>query len=247
MERTYTFWYKKASVKKHNKYIFVICCDKDGYVLRNMLPPVPEFWEQISDATFYYSEVITNAQGMRMGLGDKIKKFKKVIDQEQFMKSCGNSKLVRWKVSKNLYLYQTLDDALYREEIFFEGIIWWFGNIEFLHDLKSVIDEVRVCQCDVSFKELFPDEILDIFNLIDWLPKHHFDLYQTHETQLSQNNRKLVEMKRKKVKAKVKEEILDNGMRIIKKEPNAKDIKLPDIPVYQFKFYKYAPNMQENN
>lgn len=239
MERTHTFWYKKASVKKHNKYIYVICCDKDGFVLRNSFPEVPEFWEQISDATFYYSEVITDAQGMRMGLGELIKKFKKVIDPESLFVKVKNTNFPRFKATKNLYYYQALGDALYREEIFFDGLIWWFGNMEFLHDLKSVIDEVRICRCDVSFKELYPDEVLDLFNLDEWLAKHHFDLIQEHETNKSKENRKLIALKASKVKRKVKEEILDNGMRIIHQEPKVKNLKLPDIPTYKFCFYQY--------
>ena len=239
MERTHTFWYKKASVKKHNKYIYAICCDKDGFVLRNKFPEVPEFWEQISDATLYYSEVLTNAQGMRMGLGELIKKFKKVIDPESLFVKVKNTNFPRFKAAKNLYYYQALGDALYREEIFFDGLIWWFGNMEFLHDLKSVVDEVRVCRCDVSFKELYPDEVLDLFNLDEWLAKHNFDLTQEHETDKSKENRKLITLKASKTKVKVKEEILGNGMRIIHQEPKVKNLKLPDIPTYKFCFYQY--------
>ena len=213
-------------------------------VLRNSIPDVPEFWENVNDATFYYSDVIMTKHSIDMGLGNVIHKFKKVIDADKLFKSFPKNNFERCRDTKiNHYLFQNLEDTLYREELFFNGMVWMFGNIEFLHDVKSIIDEIRVCHCNVDFTELYPDQELDVFNLNNWLEKYQFVVSDTITTETVKNNRELVSKlapKQKNLmnKSGQKTEIWDNGMRIIKQEEKPKNINLPDIYDYTFKFYK---------
>lgn len=213
-------------------------------VLRNSIPDVPEFWETVNDATFYYSDVIMTKHSIDMGIGNVISKFKKVIDADKLFKTFPKNNFERGRDTKiNQYLFQNLEDTLYREEVFFNGMIWMFGNIEFLHDVKSVIDEIRVCHCNVDFTELYPDQELDVFNLNNWLEKYQFAAVDTITTETVQKNRELVAKLASKEKKPInksgqKSEIWDNGMRVIKKEEKPKEIKVPLIYDYTFKFYK---------
>ena len=244
MRRINRFWFKNTNQLKHNSYVFVLCCDKNGMVLRNSIPDVPEFWENVNDATFYYSDVIMTKHSIDMGLGNVIHKFKKVIDADKLFKSFPKNNFERCRDTKiNHYLFQNLEDTLYREELFFNGMGWMFGNIEFLQDVKSIIDEIRVCHCNVDFTELYPDQELDVFNLNNWLEKYQFVVSDTITTETVKNNRELVRklvQKQKNLmnKSGQKTEIWDNGMRIIKQEEKPKNINLPDIYDYTFKFYK---------
>ena len=118
-----------------------------------------------------------------------------------------------------------------------------FGNIEFLHDVKSVIDEIRVCHCNADFAELYLDQELDVFNINNWLEKCQFAVSDTITTETVRKNRELATKlvaKNKKVvnKTPQNEEVWDNGMRVIKQEEKPKNVKLPDIYDYTFKFYK---------
>ena len=179
-----------------------------------------------------------------MGIGNVISKFKKVIDADKLFKTFPKNNFERGRDTKiNQYLFQNLEDTLYREEVFFNGMIWMFGNIEFLHDVKSVIDEIRVCHCNVDFTELYPDQELDVFNLNNWLEKYQFAAVDTITTETVQKNRELVAKLASKEKKPInksgqKSEIWDNGMRVIKKEEKPKEIKVPLIYDYTFKFYK---------
>lgn len=244
MRRINRFWFKRTNQLKHNSYVFVLCCDKNGMVLRNSIPDVPEFWETVNDATFYYSDVIMTKHSIDMGIGNVISKFKKVIDADKLFKSFPKNNFERGRDTKiNQYLFQNLEDTLYREELFFNGMVWMFGNVEFLHDVKSVIDEIRVCHCNVDFTELYPDQELDVFNLNSWLEKYQFAVSDTIITETVRKNRelaaKLISKQKKSInKSEQKSEVWDNGMRVIKQEEKPKNVKLPDIYDYTFKFYK---------
>ena len=213
-------------------------------VLRNSIPDVPEFWEMVNDATFYYSDVIMTKHSIDMGLGNVINKFKKVIDADKLFKSFPKNNFERGRDTKiNQYLFQNLEDALYREELFFNGLVWMFGNIEFLHDVKSIIDEIRVCHCNVDFTQLYPFQELDVFNLNNWLEKYHFAAADTIVTETVKKNRELAAKLTSKQKKTInnseqKSEVWDNGMRLIKQEEAPKNVKLPVIYDYTFKFYK---------
>ena len=238
MKRIVRFWHKNAWKDKHNHYVFVLACDKNGNTLRNTFPSIPEFWETVNDTTFYYSDIFCNKAAIDMGLDTKISKFKKVVDEDSLRTVFKNdSKFERGRApKKGKYYFQNMFDFLYHEEIFFNGIVWCFGNLEFLQDLKGVIDEIRICRCNVDFAELYPSEMLDIWPVDKWLNKHGFVRSDNHRPQ--QSEKWLSTIKSSKP---ISEDIVwDNGF-VVKKQaqPKSKILKdIPDLYDYMFEIWK---------
>lgn len=241
VKRTTRFWFKNTFERKHNRYVFVTLCDKDGIMLQNKLPEVPEFFEIIGDQIWQYSDCISHENWLDSGLFKiTTKKFLKIIAPNMLQKLFGKTNVERARVpGKNLYMFQNMHDLLYREETFFnEGVVWVFGNPDMLEDFKSVIDEIRVCKCNCSFEEMYEGEQFGAKYLGQILNELDFGLKHSVVTDAVKRNLDLLK-RNKQPKQQPKVEILDNGMKIIKESEVEKPKKLDLTGIYDYEIQTY--------
>lgn len=236
-------WFKNTFERKHNRYIFVTICDKNGNCLRNIMPNIPEFNEIIADQIWQHSDVVSHENWLQSGI-TKIttKKFIKMVAPNMLQSVFGEAnesgrlakKVERSRVpGKNLYMFQNIEDLLYREETFFKGgVVWVFGNLDFLSDLRTVIDEIRICSCNVDFSQMF-DEQIDFISIYDLLKKFNFNKVTEMVTKEVKKNLELIANNRRPKAELIETRVLDNGMKYI----DTSKTKISNIPtgLYDYK------------
>lgn len=247
MERIHTINYKETSTRKINQYTWTGIVDKDGYMLSDTNLDIPCYWNWFSELPYDTSQYLIDSQERYKGVNTTLKSnFFKYVDPEvgiEYMNATGRE---HGKLSKanpetaNLYVYITMEDAMYTNELFSNGILWMFTSLDNLNNYMPYIDSIRVMRLNHSFKELYPDANIELLKFDDIVGKH-FELSSKTRPELSQ---KYIELSKKKfVTEKVKPQYWDNGMKIISKQESKTEQRkkhdLPPIWDYQFEVYDW--------
>lgn len=239
MERSRVINYKESSIKKINTYTWCGIVDKDGNMLLNHLISIPEYWEWFNELDNGSSQYLLDSQECNKGINNVLKtKFFKFVDAEigtQFLQDTGREH-GRFNPSANLYVYITMADALYTNELFSKGVLFLFTSLENLNDYLNVIDSIRILRINHSFKEIFPDEELELIKFDDIIRN---DFIKNHESRLDSSTKYLDLLKNNK-QPKHEDKFWDNGMKIVeKKQPKQKKSDVPLIYDYVIQEYKY--------
>jgi len=155
------FFYKNRPTRKKNKYYFCLVLDADGKMLANALPDVPEFYERISDMSVYASDFLADTRMYENGIHKKLDRFFKVVHPEKFAREFRNTNKESARMpGEKTYLYQDINSALFQSEEFFDGVMWAFGDLSMLSDMRYIIDKIFICRLKHRYEDILPEEEL---------------------------------------------------------------------------------------
>lgn len=243
IERIKEIKYKETSTKKINKYTWVGIVDRDGRVLKNRLLDIPDYWDWFKELEYDSSQYLIDVQERYKGVNLALRSnFFKYVDPEigiKYMEET-DKEHGRFDMStpenKNLYVFITMADAMYTNELFSRGVLWMHTSLETLNNYIPTIDSIRILRLNHSFKELFPDEELEILNFDDVYKK----AYELSSRIRTPNSEKYLKQSETYIKEKVAPEFWDNGMKIIRKETDSERKQKNEIPeIWDYYFEEY--------
>lgn len=245
-KRLEKLFYKHRETKKRNKYCFCLVVDKDNKTLVDRVPEIPEFFERVDDMSQYNSDFLLNEVMYKAGYHKMLKRYFKVVYPELLFKNFKNtSKESARFPGERIYLYQNLATAMFNVEEFFNGVVWVFGDVEMLYDMISAVDKILICKVNESFKDIYPEAIVNDFEFDeDFIKRKGFPSGTIEKSKTSAN---YVDRMKNYSKATEKVEILSDHIKMVKSKSQVKRELLKGIPnIYNYHFISYVYNRVEH-